>query len=158
MNRFVSKAVDVKNFLFSEKEWAGFTWLLKMLSVYLIAGILFTLAYEYTPARRYLEPFMIGAPFPIYVLVFGLLFGVPAFNLCRAAAARSQSKGKGIFFILLIMALFCAGVILPQIILPRLLPVFTSALVVLFIVIILLLGLLGILKFSVRDVIKGMEK
>ncbi|HOD13114.1 MAG TPA: hypothetical protein PK307_00040 [Spirochaetota bacterium] len=158
MNWFVSKAVDLKDFLFSEKEWAGFTWLLKILSVYLAAGILLTLAYEHIPAMRRLEPFIIGASFPIYVLVFGLLSGVPAFNLCRTAAARFQTKGRAVFIILLIMALFCACVILPQIILPRLLPVFTSALVVLFIVIILLLGLLGILKFVLRDIIQVMNK
>jgi len=158
MNSFASKTVDVKNFLFSEKEWAGFTWLLKMLSVYLAVGILVTLAYEYSPARLYLAPMPNMASFPIYVLVFGLLLGVPAFNLCRAAAARFQTKGRAVFIILLIMALFCACVILPQIILPRLLPVFTSALVVLFIVIILLLGLLGILKFVLRDIIQVMNK
>jgi hypothetical protein len=28
MTEFVTKAGDVKNFLFSEKEWAGFNWLL----------------------------------------------------------------------------------------------------------------------------------
>lgn len=158
VNGLFSKVGDLRNFLFSGKDWAGFTWLLKILSIYITAATIITLLHEYTPARHYLAPLLISGPYPIYVLILGLLLGVPAFNLCRAAVARFPTKSRGLPILLTILALYCACVIIAQIILSRLLPVFTSALVVLFIVIILLLGLRGILKFLVKDVVQGMKK
>lgn len=158
MNGQLSKPGDVKKLLFSDREWAGFTWLLKVLAVYISAGVIITLAYRYTPAERYLSPFLVIVSFPVYVPMIALLLGIPAFNLCRAAVTRFESKSKALPVILAIIALFCACVIIPQIVLPGILPVFTSALAVLLILFIFLLGCWGTLKFIVNDIRAGIKK
>lgn len=131
----------MKNFLFNEKEWSGFTWLLKLLIVYAAAGAVVTLLYNYSAtAKPYIAPLLYRISFPVYVLVFGLLLGVPAFNLSKAAVTRFSSMGKGLPILLAIIALYCTLVIIPQIILSRMLPIFTSVLVMLLFILLFLAG------------------
>jgi hypothetical protein len=151
MKTSLPRSAAIRNLLFSEKEWAGYIWLLKVLAVYFAAGIVVTLLYEYSPARQFIGRVLFGGAFPVYVLVIGLVLGVPAFNLCKASVERFP-KGRALSLVLLVIVLFCIFTVGLQFILPRVLPVFSSVLVLLLACFLFLLGCRVVIRKIVADI------
>jgi len=144
----------LRRFFFSDREWSGYIFILKALAAYIVLGAVLTLALTHPSARACLEYLPDAAGFPVYVMIAALLLGVPAFNLCRAAVAKHKAKSRGLPAVLAVIAAFGACVIIPQLFLPRLFPVFTSVLVLLFISFFFLWGV----WFVVTRVIQGIRR
>jgi hypothetical protein len=143
--------------LFSDREWSGYVFILKAVAAYIVLGAVLTLAGKHPSARACLEHLPGAAGFPVYVLIAALLLGVPAFNLCRAAVAKYKTKSRGLPAVLAVIAAFGACVIMPQLFLPRLFPVFTSVLGILFIVFFFLWGLWIVIVRIIRSIRRALN-
>ncbi len=146
-----------RRLFFREKEWSGFIWLLKIIAVYFALGFVLTMIIKHTPAGDYLGFMTWFGGFPVYLPVAGFILGLPAYHLCRAAVQKYKTKSRGLDVVLLFIALFGACVVIPQMFLPRVLPVFTSVLVFLFVSFFFLWGLGYTIVRAIRDIRKALR-
>ncbi|HNW29292.1 MAG TPA: hypothetical protein PKN50_12510 [Spirochaetota bacterium] len=151
------KSPGLRRRLFSDREWSGYVFILKAVAAYIVLGAVLTLAVTHPSARACLEHLPDAAGFPVYVLIAALLLGVPAFNLCRAAVAKYKTKSRGLPAVLAVIAAFGVCVIMPQLFLPRLFPVFTSLLGLLFVIFFFLWGLWIVIARIIRSIRRALK-
>lgn len=88
--------------------------------------------------------------FPVYLMLIALLLGIPAFNIAKRLL-KEKPRSRAITYFCLLLSLYVAACLLPQIALSALFPLYTRFLRGLFVVTVLVFGVYAAIREKIHS-------